>query len=375
MRILHISQSLIGGLASYIEELADYQSSVFGPENVRFLFPQGNSHLVPLIPASQIREFAPCERNYRGLSALGLSAYKVAREFSPTIVHLHSTFTGAIVRPMLFLARGRFGVVYCPHGWAFSMECAEWKRRLYAAVERALLPFTDAVINISSFEHECALRYGLSPRKLHVVKSGISREPPGEIGSKADADDSTQEVRLIFVGRNNPAKGLDYLLDALAVGISPRIRLTLVGPEVTLQEKVKADVAFVGWKSRLEVQALIGESDAVIMPSRWEGFGLVALEAMRLGKPVIASRRGALPEIVQHGETGILFEPGDPRHLATLLSDLDRKSLQAMGRRAKALFHQNFTSDRMNLDLAHIYSLIAPGQSAKLSIFRPRLGS
>ena len=84
------------------------------------------------------------------------------------------------------------------------------------------------------------------------------------------------------------------------------------------------------------------------MPSRWEAFGLVAIEAMRSGVPVIASNRGALPEVVEDGVGGYL-DLDDRDALGRLLSNLDRSELRRLGVSARQRWQEEFLSERINL--------------------------
>lgn len=109
---------------------------------------------------------------------------------------------------MLFLGK-HCRVLYNAHGWAFFRDTAEWKRKIYALIERMLLQVTDAVINVSNYEYKAALRYGLPPKKQYVVYSGISVEKePLDLSIQFSND----TINLLFVGRFDPQKGVDYLL-------------------------------------------------------------------------------------------------------------------------------------------------------------------
>jgi glycogen(starch) synthase len=131
---------------------------------------------------------------------------------------------------------------------------------------------------------------------------------------------------LLGIGRLVPFKGFDVALQAFRRVLDrlPRARLTLAGdgPERTALEHLAARlgvrdaVDFVGWVHPGRVQALMSAATLVLMPSRWEGLPLVALEAQAAGRPVVASRAGGLPEVVVDGETGRLVPPDAPEALA-----------------------------------------------------------
>jgi glycosyltransferase involved in cell wall biosynthesis len=357
MRILHIAQSISGGIASYFEEIAKHQTRLFGVEAVRFLIPKGNHHHIPSIEPAQIAEFAPCERSVRGLLALARATHREIENFAPTILHLHSTFAGAIARPVTLLSKRRPRVVYCAHGWVFAMELPAWKRKLYARIEKSLVPLADTIVNISHSDHQLACTHGIPQAKMRIIRNGIAATPPSD--PKLRAEFGQDGIHLIFVGRHDRQKGLDFLLKVFAEAAAPSVHLHIVGAPVleggTSRAELPANITFYGWQSRDAVSQMIASADALIMPSRWEGFGFVALEAMRMGKPVISSRRGALMEIIEHGKTGLHFDLDRQAELRDILRELDKARLAEMGKAARAEFLQSYTSDRLNAELTTLY--------------------
>ena len=134
---------------------------------------------------------------------------------------------------------------------------------------------------------------------------------------------SLQPPRLLFVGRLVSEKGLDALMGALPPLFTrvPDARLVIAGDgalrphlEARAAELALAPyVTFVGAVSPETVRPMMAAASIVIVPSRVEGFGLVALEAAMMGRPVVATRVGGLPHVVQHGVTGLLVDADDPR--------------------------------------------------------------
>ena len=110
-----------------------------------------------------------------------------------------------------------------------------------------------------------------------------------------------------------------------------------------------------GWVNNAEIDHYYEQCDAIIMPSRWEGLGLVALEAMRNRKPVIASNRAALPELVSHGINGYTFELEQLEGLRDILMKLDRETLATMGEAGHRIYKEKFSSDRMNEEFVSLY--------------------
>jgi glycosyltransferase involved in cell wall biosynthesis len=175
---------------------------------------------------------------------------------------------------------------------------------------------------------------------------------------------------LLAVGRLVEQKGHDVLLAALtepAIAKTGAV-LVLVGRGEALpalEAFARANglggrVVFAG--VRPDVPALLAACDLFVMPSRWEGFGLVAAEAMAAGRAVVASRISALPEVVDHGVTGTLVEPDDPAALAAAIADLlaDPARRSSWGRAGHARAERLFTRERMNAEWRAEYARLVP---------------
>lgn len=169
-------------------------------------------------------------------------------------------------------------------------------------------------------------------RKVRVMPNGLALpvavSPP------------STERQILFVGRLEPGKGLDDLIEALP--LVPNARLTVVGDGVdrARSEALAAGrpVRFLGWKSQAELAEQYTRASVVVLPSSLvEGLPNVVLEAMAFGRPVVATRTGGVLDVVQGGINGALVEPDRPAELAaaigSLLSDSDR--LRTLGLAAR----------------------------------------
>ena len=360
MRVLHIAQSVAGGVGSYLDEIAAYQARSQGPGNVFFLVPEGAEAHLPSATRGQVITFPNSGRSAMGLAKFGISALKAVRRFRPAIVHLHSTFAGAVIRPILMAQRHRPHIVYCPHGWAFGMEVSPVKQRFYAFIERTLVAATDVIIVNSDAERALGGRYGFPASAMRTVKNGIGAEVPVEI---EDRGCGKPTLDVAFIGRHDRQKGLDILLDEIRRARCENIQFHVVGkPIIDRNPRVSdwrpSNVTFYGWLSRAEIFKLLTGMDAVVIPSRWEAFGLVAIEAMRCGVPVIASNRGALPEIIRHGIDGLIVDIGRSGELGRVLAGLDRVQLRLFGKAAQTRFRAEFTAERMNRMIEGIYESV-----------------
>jgi len=173
---------------------------------------------------------------------------------------------------------------------------------------------------------------------------------------------------LLCVGRLTEQKGFGLAIQALSRirGRFPDARLVIAGEGLAAgalkREAAELDlggaVEFSGWLAPPEVPAAIQRATVVIVPSlRSEAFGLVALQAAQMARPVIASRTGGLPEVVVHGKTGLLFEPGDADGLAEAVTRLlTRPDLsEAFGKAGRARALERFTGERYLNDYDRLY--------------------
>ena len=354
-RILHIAQTTAGGIASYFEEIAGYQAERYGRDNVAFLIPSGAEHR-PKIDPAMIRTFGSASRGPAALLSFARSSLGAIQQFKPDIIHLHSSFAGAIIRAMLAFRRKRPRVIYCPHGWAFSMEISDRRKRAYAAIERCLSRGTDLIHNVSHSEQQLAIDFGLPAAKTRVLVNGIARTPTPRRKARSGP------LRFLFIGRHDRQKGLDILLDTIEHLPLRDMHFDIVGSGIVsggVVDRPKAqNVTFYGWLARESTLQLLDHADALIMPSRWDAAPIVALEAMREGVPIIGSNRGAIPEIVVDGVGGRIFDLDDRDSLSQLLQELDRAGLDRLGRTARKRFETRYTADRMNVAICDAYDAI-----------------
>jgi len=158
-------------------------------------------------------------------------------------------------------------------------------------------------------------------------------------------------VVAAFVGRLERQKGLPFLFEALARPQADLVHVALCGSgsmERELRDHARrlgiaARVHFAGWCD--DVGRWIGGSDFLVLPSLWESFGLVNLEAMAWSKPVCASRTQGVPEVVVDGSTGLLVPPGDVEALAHALGHLasDPALRTRLGAAGRVRYDREFT--------------------------------
>jgi glycosyltransferase involved in cell wall biosynthesis len=356
--ILHAAENIKGGVGTYLRDLLAMQRESFGDGVVTALLPASQASIVRAPAGIEIVTFD--DRGPRWLSTLRLasSMRQLMARKRPDVVHLHSTFAGAALRPLLKLVGGHAKIVYCAHGWAFDRETSFVSRLVAKLLERILSHWCDAVICISRHEMTLAERIGIAADKLLLISNGIPRDNPRVAWNPADVEWPEGKRRVLFVGRFDRQKGTDVLLAALGE-LQDTAHCYLVGEsvlgdgnELVLPPNARAT----GWLSPNEIEVFYRSADVVVVPSRWEGFGLIAAEAMRAGLPVIASRVGGLVEIVEDGVTGVLVPPGDTAALVSALRDTSDDRLDTMGRAGRQRFLRHFTMERVHRQITELYN-------------------
>lgn len=354
MKILHVCETVKGGLASYLNELLPAQREAVGAGNVILLAP--DVHQDFLVGISGIRTFKRPSRK-GGLLNLAIAYIHTMRKERPDIVHVHSTFAGFIVRMLrpFFL---HTPVIYCPHGWAMDMEQSGLKKALIAQIEWALSFLCEKIIAISEYERETGIEAGIAERKIVTIYNGIAAQPP----AFAPVSWDDERLKILFVGRFDRQKGVDVLLEAVAP-LQNEISLHLIGGSVSGDDSFDLDhypfARQCGWLQPPEITAWLGQCDAVVVPSRWEGFGLIAIEAMRMAKPVIASRVGGLAEILENGKSGLYVPPNDAKALRSTLQRLDKETCSHMGSVGRQRFLDHFTSTNLIAQVMSLYETVS----------------
>lgn len=241
-------------------------------------------------------------------------------------------------------------------------------------VYRALWRMLDAGICISQAVRRTVRAEGAPSRKLHVIYYGL---PPAEPHDRLQAREHLLKLTgfpqdaILFgtVSRLIDVKGIDDAIKAFAMVQKdlPRARLIIAGDgpyrealeDAALATGIPDLIAFIGWQA--DSAGIMAGMDVMLSPSHREGFGMSVVEAMSQSVPLIASRAGALPEIVVDGVTGLLVPPKSPQQLAdameTLATDPARRA--AMGEAGQRRVGEAFAAAKMVDATAALYEELA----------------
>lgn len=297
---------------------------------------------------------------------------EILESFKPEIVHCHNILGLSVRLPILATQSGAATVCTLHDLWGFCLtntairtdgeqcrdisQCRSCIRRIHDGrklnipmrfrkdMMRIALDHVDRFVSPSQFIAKRYIDAGLDVSRVEVLPNGINALsfcPPA-------AKTSTDDVRVTYVGYFGAHKGVETLLDALAVlsAEGKQFILQLVGEGPACEAyKMRAEslglldrVQFLGKVETAKMPAVYARSEIVVLPSIWdENQPVCIMEAMAAGVPVVASRKGGIPELIKHGENGLMFAAGDARDLADRLSMLidDSTQRRAMGDKAR----------------------------------------
>ena len=339
-------------------------------------YTRSNDEVAGMSSLAMARQTLWSDRTTREIAAL-------IDRFQPDVIHAHNTFP--LVSPSLYWAGARAGVPVVQTLHNFRLMCLNalflregkvcedcmgqvpWRgvtracyrgsRAASAAlagmltIHRGLGTYRNKVARYIALNAFCRGKFiegGLSAERVVVKPNFVDFASPQPV----------PRAGLLFVGRLSAEKGLATLAGALALLPAVLLRVAGNGPESSLLDGV-AGVTRLGSLPGETVRQEMSRATALVVPSIcYETFGLVVIEAFACGTPVIVSRIGALAELVRDGETGLLFEPGNPRDLADKIAwaQAHPEQMAEMGRTARAQYEAEFSAEVNYQRLMEIYA-------------------
>jgi glycosyltransferase involved in cell wall biosynthesis len=356
LSILHVAQPVDGGVARCVVDLVADQ--VGRGWRVGVACPAAG----PL--AAEIRERGAEHHDWPARRGPGptvpletVRLARVVRRVSPDVVHLHSSKAGLAGR---LVPRGGRIVVFQPHAWSFyALEGS--MRRAAIAWERLSARRAATIVCVSEGERAAGELAGINGR-WRVVPNGIDLDA-FRLASEQERTEARRRLGLgegplvVCVGRLSRQKGQDLLLDAWPE-VSGRVEgaeLVLVGsgPEESALRRRGARLA----GAQTDVRGWLAAADVVVVPSRWEGLAYVVLEAMALGRPVVATRVAGMAEAL--GDAGTIVPPEDPDSLADALARRLVDPAGAPGARERV--ERLYSIARATNAMAELYSELLEG--------------
>src|SRR5215216_2167108 len=195
-------------------------------------------------------------------------------------------------------------------------------KTLGGPIERWGEHWAEAVLVITPRLHRLLVSDGVDENRLHPIPPGVN--PSLFEGPFEDPFADIRRPRVLFVGRLAPQKGVGTLVEAAGLLKDPSAQVLLVGdgperPKLEREAKrigVGDRVRFLGFFAHDRLPAVLAHADLLVLPSLYEELGTVLLEAMQAALPIVASRTGGIPDVIEDGVNGMLVLPGEPEALA-----------------------------------------------------------
>jgi glycogen synthase len=303
------------------------------------------------------------------------AALPVVRRWRPDVIHAHDWL---VAQTAVTLAQATGApVVATLHATEAGRHGGQLRQPLNVAIdsiERWLARAAAAVITCSTAMHdEVTRQFAVPGDRLHVIPNGIDASrwtarphAKAELRARLAPDGPL----LVFAGRLTHEKGVETLLRAVPPlrDAHPGLRLAIAGTglhepalrALTRRLRIARAVEFLGFVAETELPALLGAADAVIVPSRYEPFGIVALEAACAGGPLVVAERGGLRDLAAVGVALASFPPGDVDALGAAVGKLlvDPLAARRSAARAGRLVRRDYTWDTVARRTAEIYATV-----------------
>ena len=322
---------LLGGMQNHTLELTKALDDLGVAQTVVTTRPPGARRVERVGSRARVHRVGAATRRFRQLYSLPAArlAPRLARDADLVHVHLGEDLAAL---PLGLWASRRRGLplvvtIHCSlrHTLRMSDARSALLKVVGGRIETTGARSADAVIVLTQRLARLLEREGVAPERIHVIPTAVDRNLFGT--GEQDPLPDVPAPRVTFVGRLVAAKGVDVLLDAVR-DLPPNAHVVFVGDgerrswlmrraeQLGLQDRVH----FTGFVPHRVVPAILEHSQALVLPSLYEELGSILLEAMQARVPIVASRVGGIPTVVDHGVDGILVPPSEPKALAEAIT-------------------------------------------------------
>jgi len=286
---------------------------------------------------------------------------KIIKNFNPDVLQSFLFFDNILARIFGKLARIQIII----SGQRSAETCRSRIRNFF---DKITINFADYMVSNSEAGKKIVIkRDGFPEEKIKVIYNGIDLDKTRQLETKK----SKKITKIGFVGRLRTEKGLNYLIEAVVIlknKINDFVVLTIgEGPERENLEKlvckngVENLICFLGYKEK--AWKYMQKFDLLVLPSLWEGFPNVIIEAMVQNVLVVATRVGGVPELIEDNETGFLVEPRDSKALAEKINyvlSLPEEGKKKIMKNARKTVKENFFIEKMVKEYEKLYENLIP---------------
>jgi len=373
MRILQIissgglygAEQVVLNLARHFPQMA-HESQIAVFENLH----APNTHIAEAAAALRLpAQLIPCRGRFDWDAVARLRS--LAQSYSPDVVHMHGY--KADIYGYAAVRRLQTAKVSTCHGWGDNTLAL----RAYGVIDRWALRRFDLVVAVSTAIAETLRRAGLPPAKIRVIDNGIEvadLETDTPI-LRRDLGLDSKCILVGAIGRLSPEKGFAVLLAAARIVVQqhPEVKFVVVGdgPErrkledLTRQSGLEGKVFWAG--RRDDMPGVYASLDIQVQPSLKEGLPMTILEGLAAGKPVVATRVGAVDNVIADRKTGLLVAPSDAEKLAHAIQRLvgDPALRLQLAKAGHELVKTKFSSRQMAAKYLAAYAELPTGQPQK----------
>ncbi|MGM0835710.1 MAG: glycosyltransferase [Bacillota bacterium] len=381
-RILMLSwefpPSVVGGLGKHVWELANSLTSE--GHDVTLLTPSfvgaPNYEKINSIHVHRIKEFQQTLDDFHlYVARFNMNMVEKAMELNAqtdfTIIHAHDWMVGLAARSIKdILSIPLITTIHASETGRRNGQHPTLLQEMTIKQEEELISYSDRVIVCSDYmEKELQREFAFRKEKLAVIPNGVSKVEEIEESEsiKLLLERNSQQRLVLALGRMVPEKGFDIFIDAAAIILKDYPDCLFVaggkGPLLDTYRKrvirmgLERSIIFVGFLYEQEKNTILKYCDLMVVPSHYEPFGIVALEAMVAAKPVIASRTGGLATILEDNFSGLYFEAGKVEQLAIEIAKVlkDPKLGKFLGENAREMALKDYDWEDVRRKTVYIY--------------------
>lgn len=373
MKVIHVTSKSLGGSGKYIEVLSKGLKKL-DVQTVLAFFPTGAKQDSEIISGfDEVFEFKrKPSMNPFSLLMIAFQLRGLIKSSNIDVVHTHTSLGGVIGR--LATVGLHVPTVHTIHAYGADEFTPIPQKWFYAFIEKTLDLLTTKYISPSKYMVDYGVKEKIiSKEKANVIYNSLPLKSPDfeknhqirKNFRRLHSVDETTTI-LLFCGRLEPQKGFDILLKALSelsIG-DPDYLLFVCGSgdcfdrykQMSIDLNIEGKIRWCGWQS--DLTSFYASSDIYVMPSRWESFGLVFLEAMNYKLPIVSTKTQAIPEVVENNITGLLSKNEDTVELSINIETLiNNPSLrEAYGNNGFDRLNEKFLFDDFILKIFNLYS-------------------